>query len=303
MGEKDNFWMMGDTGPCGPCSELHLDRGPKYGDARSPKEDTAGERYLEFWNLVFMQYNRSANGEMTELPNQSIDTGSGLERVVSLHLGVDSVFGTDILRGLIAEVENVSHRKYDAHDAHLAPAFHVIADHIRSLSFAIADGATPSNIDRGYVLRKLIRRAVRYGRMLGMQDPFLARVLPRLVNEMGADYPELKTSQAHIGELLTLEEEGFFRTLKRGGNILNNVIERAKQSASHQISAEDAFKLKDTYGFPLEEILLIAKDTGLEVNLEQYELLEETAREKSRSAQTTHTQVAENNLFKEFLET
>ncbi len=302
FGEKDNFWSMGDTGPCGPCSELLFDRGPKYGSGNSPKEDPSGERFLEFWNLVFMQFNRAQNGVMTPLPKQSIDTGAGLERIASLKLGVDSVFATDILRGLIAEVETVSGRKYSPDDKEFAPAYHVIADHIRSLSFAIADGAQPSNIDRGYVLRKLVRRAVRYGRMLGLQEPFLAQVLPRLVAEMGEDYPELKFSQARIAETLTVEEESFIRTLKRGGNILNNVIETAKKNALHQISGEDAFKLKDTYGFPLEEILLIAKDTGLEVNLDQYQLLEESAREKSRSAQTSHTQVAEENLFKEFLE-
>ncbi len=285
FGEKDNFWAMGDTGPCGPCSELYLDRGPHFGDARNPKEDLAGERYLEFWNFVFMQFNRAPNGELSPLPKQSIDTGAGLERILSLKLGVDTLFGTDILRSLIAEVETISKRKYDPKNKEFAPAYHVIADHIRSLSFAMADGAQPSNLDRGYVLRKLLRRAVRYGRALGMQEPFLAKILPRLVKEMGEDYPELKSAEARIAEVLTLEEENFIRTLKRGGNILSSVIDQARQSAQHQISGEEAFKLKDTYGFPLEEILLIAKDTGLEVNLDQFQILEKTAREKSRSAQ------------------
>ncbi|MBS3903977.1 MAG: alanine--tRNA ligase [Simkania sp.] len=302
LGEKDNFWSMGDTGPCGPCSELYLDRGPQYGDAPSPKEDASGERYLEFWNLVFMQFNRSQSGQLSPLPKQSIDTGAGLERVVSLKLGVNSVFATDLLRSLIAEVENISGRKYNPDDKEFAPAYHVIADHIRSLSFAIADGAQPSNLDRGYVLRKLLRRAVRYGRMLHLTEPFLSRLLPRLIQEMGEDYPELKTAENRICEILTVEEESFLRTLKRGGNILNNVIEEAKNSSPRHISGEDAFKLKDTYGFPLEEILLIAKDTGLEVNLDQYQLLEESAREKSRSAQATHHHVAEESLFKEFFE-
>ncbi len=302
LGEKDNFWAMGDTGPCGPCSELYYDRGPKYGTAPSPKEDLSGERYMEFWNLVFMQFNRDSLGNMTPLPKQSIDTGSGLERVVSLKMGVDSVFATDVLRSLIAQVEEISGKNYQHEDPHSAPAYHVIADHVRALAFAIADGAQPSNIERGYVLRKLIRRAVRYGRGIGMMDPFLAKVLPRLIEMMGPDYPELVKSQDRIAEILTLEEEGFIRTLKKGGNILNNIIDKAQKSPLKQISGAEAFKLKDTYGFPLEEILLIAKDTGLEVNLESYQLLEEQAKEKSRAAATTHVQEAEESLFKSYLE-
>ena len=302
MDEKDNFWAMGDTGPCGPCSELMFDRGERYGTARSPKEDTTGERFLEFWNLVFMQFNRDITGKFQNLPKQSIDTGSGLERVVSLKMGVDTVFATDIFQNLIAAIEQISGKKYDAADAHMAPAFHVIADHIRSLSFAIADGAQPSNIERGYILRKLLRRAVRYGRMLGMQEPFLAKVLPRLVDVMGPDYRELNASQNRIAEILTAEEEAFVRTLKRGGNILNGIIEHASQSPLKQITGEEAFKLKDTYGFPLEEILLIAKDTGLQVNLDSYQILEEKAKEKSRSAHTVHLQEIEENLFKNFAE-
>lgn len=302
MGEKDNFWAMGDTGPCGPCSELYYDRGSQYGTASSPKDDLSGERFMEFWNLVFMQFNRDADGNMTPLPKQSIDTGAGLERVVSLEMGVDSVFATDILRGLIAQVEEVSGKRYFADKPDVAPAYHVIADHIRALAFAISDGAQPSNIERGYVLRKLIRRAVRYGRGIGMMDPFLAKILPRLVEMMGPDYPELVKAEGRIAEILTLEEEGFIRTLKRGGNILNTIIDKAQKNPFKQISGEEAFKLKDTYGFPLEEILLIAKDTGLEVNLESYQLLEEQAKEKSRSASLSHAQEAEENLFKTYLE-
>jgi alanyl-tRNA synthetase len=302
MGEKDNFWSMGETGPCGPCSELYFDRGSKYSPARNPKEDPTGERYLEFWNLVFMQFNKDASGTMTALPKQSIDTGAGLERVISLKMGVDTVFNTDILRSLIAQVEQISNKKYDPKDHHLAPAFHVIADHIRALSFAIADGAQPSNIERGYVLRKLLRRAVRYGRLLGLQEPFLASVLPRLVETMGPDYKELVSAQSRIAEILTLEEESFIRTLKKGGNILSTIIEKAEKNPLKQIDGEEAFKLKDTYGFPLEEILLIAKDSGLQVNLEAYQMLEERAKEKSRNAQQVTAQEVEESLFKDYVE-
>jgi alanyl-tRNA synthetase len=302
MDEKDNFWAMGDVGPCGPCSELYFDRGKKYGTATSPKEDLEGTRFLEFWNLVFMQFNRDASGKMIPLPKQSIDTGSGLERVAALKLGVDTLFGTDVLRAIIAQIENVCGKKYHPDDPHLAPAYHVIADHIRSLAFAMGDGAQPSNVERGYILRKLLRRAVRYGRMLGMQDPFLADILPRLIDAMGSDYPQLVSSQARIAEILTLEEEAFIRTLKRGGNILNNVIEQAQNTPQKQITGADAFKLKDTYGFPLEEILLIAKDTGLQVNLDAYQLLEERAKERSRNAQSVHVQEVEESLFKNYVE-
>ncbi|MFY7842608.1 MAG: alanine--tRNA ligase [Rhabdochlamydiaceae bacterium] len=302
MGEKDNFWAMGDTGPCGPCSELYFDKGPSYGSASSPKEDEKGERFLEFWNLVFMQFNRSSSGELTNLPKQSIDTGAGLERVISIKMGVDSVFETDILRGLIKEIEKISGQVYQPQDPIKAPSFQVIADHIRSLAFAITDGAQPSNVERGYVLRKLIRRAVRYGRSLGLNEPFLSSLLPKLNELMGQDYPELIQAEKRIADILYQEEENFLRTLKRGGNILSTIIERAYQRSNKQISGEEAFKLKDTYGFPLEEILLIAKDHHLEVDLESYAALEAQAKEKSRQASQIHKQEVEDNLFTDYLE-
>lgn len=300
IGAKDNFWSMGDTGPCGPCSELFIDRGEGYGKARNPAEDEGGERFLEFWNLVFMQFNQSKEGR-APLKKQSIDTGAGLERVAMLKMGVDTVFATDILRTLIAEVENLSGKKYQPNDP-LAPAFHVIADHLRALCFAIADGAQPSNVDRGYVLRKVLRRAVRYGRKLGFADPFLSRIVPKVVSEMGKPYPELSSAQTRIEELLFQEEESFLRTLRRGGNILQSIIDDSVHGSKKEISGHDAFKLKDTYGFPLEEILLIAKDNGLTVNLETYALLEEEAKEKSRKAHVSHVQEVSETMYKDFLE-
>jgi alanyl-tRNA synthetase len=299
FGEKENFWAMGDTGPCGPCSELLFDRGSAINGAKSPLDDATGERYLEFWNLVFMQFMRDASGRMDPLPKKSIDTGAGLERVVSLRMGVATVFETDVLRGLIAQVEQISGKKYAGN---AVPAFNVIADHIRSLSFAIADGVQPSNTDRGYVLRKILRRAVRYGRTLGLQKPFLAEVLPRLVSSMGEDFPEIKAAENRIAEILTIEEEAFIRTLLRGGQLLGQVIDRS-QKTSKKISGEDAFKLKDTYGFPLEEILLIAKDEALTVDLKQFEALEEGAKEKSRKAHKGATQQFGENFFTDFTKT
>lgn len=301
MGEKDNFWAMGDTGPCGPCSELLFDRGPAYGKASSPLEDSDGERFLEFWNLVFMQFNKDGSSKQHPLPKKSIDTGAGLERVVSLKLGVTSVFETDIFKVLIAEIAKLCGKPYQKGDPHLAPAYHVIADHIRALAFAIADGAQPSNTERGYILRKILRRAVRYGRMLGFQEPFLAKMLPCLIEAMGSDYKELIESQARISDILTLEEETFLRTLKRGGNILNTIIDQTKISSNKQISGENAFKLKDTYGFPVEEILLLAKDNGLEVDLASYLVLENQAKLRSKAAQITHLLQIEDSVFQEYI--
>lgn len=282
MGEKDNFWAMGETGPCGPCSELYYDRGHHFGAARNPLEDTSGERFIEFWNLVFMEFNRKGAKEIEKLPKLSVDTGAGLERVIALKMGVESLFETDILRELIAQVENVFHVTYNPQDPRLAPAFRVIADHIRTLSFACADGAQPSNTERGYVLRKILRRAVRYGRMLGRDEPFLAKILPRLTATMGQDYPELKQAESRIAEILTTEEESFLRTLRRGGQLLHSVMEEAKNKG-HVISGEDAFKLKDTYGLPLDEITLLAIDHNLKVDLPAFEKLEKEAKERSRS--------------------
>ncbi len=302
LGKKDNFWMMGETGPCGPCSELLYDRGSLFGEGLSPLEDPTGERYLEFWNLVFMQYNAMSDGKMTHLPSKSVDTGAGLERVVSLLEGVDSVFKIDTFRELIAQIETTLGVKYDPSNPTLAPAFYVIADHLRSLSFAIADGAQPSNIERGYVLRKLLRRAVRYGRLLGAQDPFLAKIFPRLVSIMGEEYHELRQSTNRICEILTTEEESFLKTLKKGGNILSSIIQKTQTSSSKEISGEDAFKLKDTYGFPLEEILLLAKDSHVSVNLDAFSLLEHQAKERSKKAKESHHQEVSSSEYTSYLE-
>ena len=302
MGASENFWSMGDTGPCGPCSELLFDRGPSFGNgANSPLDPGGDERFPEFWNLVFMQYNRDASGDQTPLKAQSVDTGAGLERVAMFKGDLSSVFETDVLRALIAKVENISGKDYDPRDSRLAPAFHVVADHLRTLSFAIADGAQPSNTDRGYVLRKILRRAVRYGRLLDLNKPFLSKLVPVLTKEMGRYFKELKTAESRTEEIIALEEESFLRTLRRGGNILNTVIEKAEKGTKH-ISGEDAFKLKDTYGFPIEEIMLLAKDHALEVNLDAFELLEKQAKEKSKKAHKKVSQEASESAFKSFVD-
>ena len=297
--EKDNFWMMGETGPCGPCSELLYDRGSLFGQGKRPIEDPEGERFIEFWNLVFMQDNCGPSGERQPLPRPSIDTGAGLERVMALKMGVESVFETDVLRGLIGQVEFLTGVPYEQSSQN-SSAFRVIADHLRCLAFAIADGVQPSNVDRGYVLRKVLRRATRYGRMLGMDRPFLAELLPQLMDSMGSDYPELAKAKERIAEVLTVEEEAFIRTLRRGGNILNQVVERAQASSEHRITGDDAFKLKDTYGLPIEEVLLIARDSNVTVDEQRYRQLEEEARQRSRSVQKNVHQMAEENVYADF---
>jgi alanyl-tRNA synthetase len=289
LGEKDNFWAMGDTGPCGPCTELLFDRGAAFGDARSPADDVSGERFFEAWNLVFMQYNRKESGSLEPLPRVAVDTGAGLERLVALKMGVTTLFETDIVRALIGQVEKQAQKRYEPNTP-LAPAFRVVADHLRSLSFAIADGAQPSNVERGYVLRKLLRRAVRYGRQLGFERPFLGDLVPTLVELMGEEYPELGQARERIVELLTSEEEAFLRTLKRGGNLLSHVVESAR-AERRPISGDEAFKLKDTYGMPLDELMLLARDAGLTVDEERYEQLEQEARDRSRGAQKGKAQV------------
>jgi alanyl-tRNA synthetase len=292
FGEKENFWTMGEVGPCGPCSELLFDRGEKYGPANTPLEDLSGERYLEFWNLVFMEFEKSLDGTLSPLPQKSIDTGAGLERVISLKMGVENVFHTDILQELIKEVEVISKVKYQKNNE---ACFHVIADHIRALSFAIADGVQPSNVDRGYVLRKILRRAVRYGRQLELKEPFLSKLLPKLSELMGEDFPELISAQDRTAEILETEEISFIRTLDRGGNILQQIMGKAQET----ISGEDAFKLKDTYGFPIEEIVLMAKDANLKVDLVKFENLEKQAKERSRKAHNQQKQEFASGIFQE----
>ncbi|WP_284441502.1 alanine--tRNA ligase [Chlamydia gallinacea] len=275
--DKDNFWSMADVGPCGYCSELLFDRGEKFGTASSPAEDTEGERFLEYWNLVFMEFNRSADGSLLSLPNKHVDTGAGLERLVALISGTDTIFEADVLRLLIAQTEQLSGKPYQPHHP-LGAAFRVIADHVRSLSFAIADGLCPGNTERGYVLRKILRRAVNYGKRLGFTQPFLADIVPSLVEAMGNAYPELRLSLSQIQETVTTEEENYLKLLHRGGNLLQQVI----KTSTSTISGQDAFKLKDTYGLPIDEIALLAKDYNLSVDMATFDQLEKEAKERSK---------------------
>ncbi|NGX31031.1 MAG: Alanine--tRNA ligase [Chlamydiae bacterium] len=294
LGKKDNFWSMGNVGPCGPCSELLFDRGKKISKATTPKDDVEGERFFEFWNLVFMQYNQTQEGIIEELPRPMVDTGMGLERMAALLQNKTSVFEIDFFQELIRHIEALGNTKYNAKSA---SAFHVIADHLRTLCFAISDGATPSNTERGYVLRKILRRAVRYGKQIGFEAPFLHKLVGHLVDLMPY-FKELKSAQNNIETLLLQEEENFFATLKRGGNLLQKMLLRSKGT----LSGDDCFKLKDTYGFPLEEIELIAKDQNLTLEKERFFELEKKAKELSKSAANTTTQVFSTNYYSEHLD-
>jgi len=285
FGEKDNFWQPGDTGPCGPCSEIHLDLGPEYGCGRPDCEPNCPRcevghvaRYMELWNLVFIQFDRNEAGELTELPAKHVDTGLGFERVCAITQGVDSDYDTDLFRPILREIEEITGRSYDEGSDEERVAFQVLSDHIRPLTFSIADGILPSNEGRGYVLRRILRRAARYGRVLGMHEPFLYRLTSPVVDVMGEAYPEVVQGSAHASLVIEAEEEGFGRTLDRGIEIFERISERG------DVSGEDAFRLYDTYGFPLDLTQLMAEEKGLSVDVDGFEREMAAQRERARHA-------------------
>jgi alanyl-tRNA synthetase len=276
MGMKSNFWAMGDTGPCGPCTEIFYDHGPgiEGGPPGSPHED--GDRYVEIWNLVFMQFDRAADGTMAPLPKPSVDTGMGLERVAAVMQGVHSNYDIDLFRHLIVAAAELTGTKDRA-----SSSLRVIADHIRACSFLVADGVLPSNEGRGYVLRRIIRRAIRHGFMLGQRQPFFHALVPVLDEEMGAAYPELRTQRAHIERVLRQEEERFAETLSQGMALLDEAIGQLKGT---QIPGEAVFRLYDTFGFPLDLTNDIARERGLTIDEAGFETAMEGQRARARAA-------------------
>ena len=276
MGEKDNFWSMGDTGPCGPCSEIFYDHGPDVegGPPGSPDED--GDRYVEIWNLVFMQFDRSANGEMVPLPKPSVDTGMGLERIAAVMQGVHSNYQIDLFAHLITATAKTLGITNES-----SSSLNVIVDHIRACAFLIVDGVLPGNEGRGYVLRRIIRRAIRHGKKLGTNELFFHKLVAPLVNEMGGAYPELAKAQAHVEKVLEKEERRFAETLDQGMEILEEAI---AQLTGKQIPGEVAFKLYDTYGFPLDLTADIARERGLAVDQEGFEEAMAGQRDRARAA-------------------
>ncbi|MBQ8022106.1 MAG: alanine--tRNA ligase [Bacteroidales bacterium] len=287
LGNKhDNFWEMGDTGPCGPCSEIHIDLRTDAEIAAVPGAslvNTDNDQVIEIWNLVFMQYNRKADGHLEPLPAKNIDTGMGFERLCMVLQGKTSNYDTDVFSGLIARLEEFSGRKYRADDK-TDVAMRVCADHIRAIAVAIADGQLPSNVKAGYVIRRILRRAVRYGyTFLGFSEPFLCRLVPQLVADMGAAYPELAAQQKLIESVIREEEMAFLRTLDRGIRMLDDYM--AKAADTRKIAGTDAFVLYDTYGFPIDLTELIATEKGYTVGLEGFQA--ELAKQKERARAAT----------------
>lgn len=285
FGEKDNFWEMGDTGPCGPCSELHVDiGGPEdiHGSHPELGVNTDSPRFMELWNLVFIQYNRDASGKLTELPAKHVDTGAGLERIVAYLQGKDSNYDTDLFTPILDKISELTGTPYDQGDAGVA--HRVIADHVRMLTFSISDGALPSNDGRGYVLRRILRRAARFGRNLGMDKAFIYDLVPTVVAVMGEAYPELNERVPFIQKVIKSEEDSFSKTLDRGLQIFSGIVEETKAASEKTIAGEHVFKLYDTYGFPADLTNLMAEELGLEVDLEGFEAHMAEQRDKARQA-------------------
>ncbi len=287
LGNKhDNFWEMGDTGPCGPCSEIHIDLRSDEEIAAVPGRELVNKSnplVIEIWNLVFMQYNRKANGELELLPAHNIDTGMGFERLCMVLQGKKSNYDTDVFTGMIRRIEELSGHSYGESDK-TGVAMRVIADHIRAISFSIADGQLPSNVKAGYVIRRILRRAVRYGyTFLGFNEPFLCRLVPQLVEDMGGAYPELRSQQKLIESVIREEEFAFLRTLDRGIRLMDDYLE--KTAVTKLISGKDAFILYDTYGFPIDLTELIASENGYKVDLDEFNA--ELLKQKERARQAT----------------
>ncbi len=276
MGEKSNFWAMGDTGPCGPCSEIFWDHGAEVAGGPPGSPDEEGDRFVEIWNLVFMQYDRAADGTLTPLPKPSVDTGAGLERVAAIMQGVQSNYEIDLFRDLISAAASVTGSvEVDS------PSLRVIADHIRACSFLIVDGVMPSNEGRGYVLRRIIRRAVRHGYKLGQSQPFFYQLVPALVVAMGEAFPELAREAAQVARILKLEEERFAETLCAG---MVQFDARMREAGGQLVPGALVFLLHDTYGFPPDLTADIARERGLQVDLDGYEREMEAQRDRARAA-------------------
>ena len=301
--KHDNFWEMGDTGPCGPCSEIHVDSRPaeekKNGKPGRELVNQDDPQVIEIWNLVFMQYNRKADGSLEKLSMNVIDTGMGFERLVRMLQGKHSNYDTDIFQPIIKmeqQITGLSYETYEAHEANGANgdnetqeqinvAMRVCADHLRAVAFSIADGQLPSNAKAGYVIRRILRRAVRYAyTFLGQKEAFLYKLLPTLVEEMGDAFPELKAQQTLIAKVMKEEEDAFLRTLDKGIGLLNDAMEELRSKGSKELSGEKAFRLFDTYGFPLDLTELICRENGFTVNEEQFNVEMQKQKDRARNA-------------------
>ncbi len=300
LGEKDNFWSMGDTGPCGPCSEIMYDRGGEYAcgdDCAIGKCDC--DRWLEIWNLVFMQFNRDEQGVMSPLPRPSIDTGMGLERLTSILQNKTSNYDTDLFVPIIQKIEMLTGKVYDHGEGGFP--FRVIADHSRACLFLIADGVLPSNDGRGYVLRRILRRAVRFGKLLGIEEPFLYKNIDVIVDIMKDAYPEIEEKQEFVKKVIRLEEERFFVTLSEGIKKLEEIISINLSKGENQVRGEEAFMLYDTYGFPLDLTEDMAEENRLKVDTAGFNTMMEEQRQRARKANKTGSAFAEERILHEIL--
>ena len=282
-GDKDNFWEMGDTGPCGPCSEIHIDRGEEFCNLKQDKNHKCKvngdcNRYIELWNLVFIQYYRDENGTLHPLDKKYVDTGAGLERITQILQGVKSNYDTDLFQPLIKKIEDISGIEYN--DNEKGTPHRVISDHIRALSFAIADGGMPSNEGRGYVLRRILRRAARFGRVLNLKEPFLYKLVDVLADTMGKHYSELNERKEHIKMIIKAEEERFNLTLDKGLEKFEEILKKSKDV----INGKDAFLLYDTYGFPLDLTKILAEEHSLKLDEETFYKEMEKQRERARKS-------------------
>ena len=300
LGEKDNFWSMGETGPCGPCSEIIFDRGHEYACGENCAiGDCDCDRWLEIWNLVFMQYNRDEAGVMTPLPRPSIDTGMGLERLTSILQGVASNFDTDLFLPLIAQIETLTGQKYDQGEKGFP--FRVIADHSRACTFLIADGVLPSNDGRGYVLRRILRRAVRFGKLLGINQPFLYKNVDVVCSLMQDAYPYLSERRDFVAQVIRMEEERFFVTLNEGLKKVEEILQQSRQRGEHIIDGEAAFMLYDTFGFPLDLTEDVASENDFTVDTVGFNRMMEEQRNRARQANQGETAFVQDILLAELL--
>ena len=285
--KHDNFWEMGDTGPCGPCSEIHVDSRPAEERAKIPGRELVNKDHpqvIEIWNIVFMQYNRKADGSLEPLAKKVIDTGMGFERLVRTIQGKTSNYDTDVFQPMLAKIGNICGCEYGK-DEKTDIAMRVIADHIRTIAFAITDGQLPSNEKAGYVIRRILRRAVRYGyTFLNMRSAFLYQLVPQLIEDLGEAYPELKAQEAQITPVIKSEEEAFLRTLDKGIGLLDKLMADARKAGKTEISGFDVFTLKDTYGFPLDLTELILRENGFITNEEDYNKALEHQKSMGREA-------------------
>lgn len=301
LGEDENWWAAGPTGSCGPCSEIHVDLGQAYGGDENSKlgDEGTDNRFIEIWNLVFTEWNRKEDGSLEPLPKKNIDTGAGLERVTAMVQGKSNNFETDLLFPLVEEAGRLTNNKYGV-SKEIDFSLKVITDHSRAVTFLINDGVIPSNEGRGYVLRRILRRAVRHGRLLGQTELFLNKMVDKVVSMMEEAYPDLRKNIDHIKKVVKIEEEKFSRTLDQGIQLVNQEIEKAKKDNQNKLSGEVTFKLYDTYGFPYELTEEICEENGVSVSKEEFEAKMEEQKEKARAAREVIMEKGQDSFIEDF---